>query len=986
MTTNGRATQVARTTDALKIFISYSSHDMAAADSIVDDLERSGFAVTIDRRDLPYGEEWQKELAGFIAASDTVVWLVSPDSVKSKWVNWELGEVGRLSKRLVPVRIRDVSVADLPEALGRVHLLPADGIYDRARHHADLVKTLNTDRAWLKRATSLGEDAREWVVAGRDSAQLLRGKALADAETWSIRTPRNVPSPPSEVLELILASRRGQRLRQRRVVILSLAAAIVAIVLAGTALIFQKRAEEQAAIAMANDSTALAEISNRAAEENRPIDALMLALAAWPGVRHPERPPLRRVADALKKALPLVHERGVRLESVAYASFTPDSTRLLTVSPAGEARLINLETQSLELSFNSEESPVSMAISPDRSVVALHDDLWSLKSGTLIGSLVRPDDYSLGEPVFSRDGRFLAAPCAASAACVWDGKTGMLLRTLKGHSGNVHSASFSPDGKRIVTTSDDKTTRVWEVDSGKELAKLGVNGSRETTLALFSPDGKRLVAIAWTDILLWNTSDWTLIGRGAHDDDIRAVQFSPDSSLLATGSQDRTAKVWVVEDTKLSEAYSIRHGGEVTSIDFSADRSVILTGSQDHTVRMTAIQTGASITTLAGHASGIKKLAFSPNGARMITIDDESTSQLWTYKAGKPRQLDKLRGNYRVLAITSNGARSVVEDNGIFKVVDGNGNGIAQLQNTAAYDAMLSNAILSIGGKYVLLTESDTAQLWNGESGEAIGPLMDVSAAAFSPDDRTLATASEGRITLRQVDSAKIIAEFVAGHPVQRIFFSHDGSHIGAAVSDQSIRVWNVATATMTKIEIALETADPPPPDTIVFDPYGSGQVMFASFSSDDTLILAASRAGNIGVVDWKKGKVIRRFATDHYGDFSAALSRDATRLFTVGSDRAARAWDTATGAQIAMLRETGVGAHAPGLTPDGSNLFIPTFDGLNIWDVSSIETGDAFQVACQRLTNNTSLEEIRERYGLGELAPICGDNAPLKVEWADLK
>src|SRR5262245_53730728 len=71
--------------DALKIVISYSRADMATADALVEVLERNGFTVAIDRRDLPYAEEWQKELTNFIARSDTVVWLVSTDSVKSKW-------------------------------------------------------------------------------------------------------------------------------------------------------------------------------------------------------------------------------------------------------------------------------------------------------------------------------------------------------------------------------------------------------------------------------------------------------------------------------------------------------------------------------------------------------------------------------------------------------------------------------------------------------------------------------------------------------------------------------------------------------------------------------------------------------------------------------------------------------------------------------------------------------------------------------------
>ncbi|MEO1334478.1 MAG: TIR domain-containing protein, partial [Myxococcota bacterium] len=73
-------------------------------DALVATLEAEGFEVTIDRRDLPFGEEWQGELRDFILGSDTVIWLVSPSSVGSRWVNWELGEVQRAGKRLMRIR------------------------------------------------------------------------------------------------------------------------------------------------------------------------------------------------------------------------------------------------------------------------------------------------------------------------------------------------------------------------------------------------------------------------------------------------------------------------------------------------------------------------------------------------------------------------------------------------------------------------------------------------------------------------------------------------------------------------------------------------------------------------------------------------------------------------------------------------------------------------------------------------------------------
>lgn len=97
-----------RADERLKVFISYSRADMGITDSLVEALEASGFEVLIDRRDLPYGEKWQRVLYEFIRDCDTVVFLASKASVASKWVSWELQQVTTLKKRLMPVMLVEV--------------------------------------------------------------------------------------------------------------------------------------------------------------------------------------------------------------------------------------------------------------------------------------------------------------------------------------------------------------------------------------------------------------------------------------------------------------------------------------------------------------------------------------------------------------------------------------------------------------------------------------------------------------------------------------------------------------------------------------------------------------------------------------------------------------------------------------------------------------------------------------------------------------
>lgn len=196
-------------TQKIRIFISYARVDAEIADRIVADLERAGLETRIDRRDLPYGEEWQAELAEFIRLSDTVVWLVSPSSLRSRWCNWELGEVQRTNKRLLPVRIRDLGDEPLPEVLGRVHVLPATDVYDSAQHAPLLAEALSQDRDWIRFHTRIADRAAEWSARGRRPDRLLRGRALAEAQRWRDERPDSAPRISSDALDLILQSRRA---------------------------------------------------------------------------------------------------------------------------------------------------------------------------------------------------------------------------------------------------------------------------------------------------------------------------------------------------------------------------------------------------------------------------------------------------------------------------------------------------------------------------------------------------------------------------------------------------------------------------------------------------------------------------------------------------------------------------------------------------------------------------------------------------------
>ncbi len=254
----------------LRAYISYSRGDMVIADRLVAALEMQGFAATIDRRDIPCSDQWQEEHAILMRASDAIIWLVSAQSVRSRRCNRELGEAMRLNKRLVPLAIEAVPPEALPEMLGRIETLPAEGAFELEKHLGALVDALNADGNWLIEHTRLAEHGRQWLAQKRTPELLLRGSALKEAEAWADKRPDGAPPPNEEALELVLASRRARGRRLRVGIAASLIVALAGVGLAGSAYFESADAIKERELAREGQAHAVA--AEQLAEEHAASD------------------------------------------------------------------------------------------------------------------------------------------------------------------------------------------------------------------------------------------------------------------------------------------------------------------------------------------------------------------------------------------------------------------------------------------------------------------------------------------------------------------------------------------------------------------------------------------------------------------------------------------------------------------------------------------------------------------------------------------
>ncbi len=246
--------------------------------------------------------------------------------------------------------------------------------------------------------------------------------------------------------------------------------------------------------------------------------------------------------------------------------------------------------------------------------------------------------------VFTPDGRYLVSASEDKTIRVWDLSLGKTVRMLRGQigpgsEGNIFAMDLSPDGRRLAAGGYPSRwgIRLHDFHSGEILALLKGHDNVVNALA-FSPDGHRLASgSADNTARIWDVANRRAVHtlRG-HTDDIYAVAFTPDGLRMVTGSLDHTLRLWRVADGKLIRAMR-GHTDKVDAVAVSR-HGRIASGSWDHTIRLWDGKTGAFIKTLADQGTQIGSLSFSPDGRYLLSgVGDGPNNycHLWSVPNGR---------------------------------------------------------------------------------------------------------------------------------------------------------------------------------------------------------------------------------------------------------------------------------------------------------------------------------------------------------------
>jgi eukaryotic-like serine/threonine-protein kinase len=364
---------------------------------------------------------------------------------------------------------------------------------------------------------------------------------------------------------------------------------------------------------------------------------------------------------------------------------------------------------------------------------------------------------------------------------------------LKGHRGDVHAIAFSPDGSRVVTSSSDRTTRVWDVNPRGRV----VQSSHTGLFQLAYVDGGRSIVATRRDGMVerWDlaSGDRTLLGQ--HAAEAYPVQASLDGRAVVTGGWDGTVIWW---DLAHGTSRTLRAAGQrVWSLDLSRDGAWLAISSDDG-AELVQVSTGER-RSLVGHRGTVYNAAFSPDGSLLATVGADLSVRLWTIPDGEPGAV--LRGHTEIPTeptFTKDG----------HTLITGSWDGTVRLwdlpEGTSrvlrGHDAAIRALALSPSGR-LLATGSydDTVRIWDLQSGVSQtlrGHTAEVRSLAFSPDGALLASASWDH-TVRMWDLETGSSQPLVGprDRVHRVAFRPDGEELAAVAADGTLWLWPVALA-----------------------------------------------------------------------------------------------------------------------------------------------------------------------------------------------
>ena len=961
-----------------QVFLAYAQADAEVMDFIRRGLWRQGFTVWSSQTDIPSGKAFKQAVNRGIEEADSMVYLLSPDALKSEYCRYELKYALTLNKRIIPLLITPLGAAERPSELASLQYIDLTKTLQKEesqRDDSELIKALRENAVYYNQHKSLLVKALKWKRQQQNSSVLLRGYDLRHAAAWLKTAIGHASHPATTFHRDFIQASLDQPPPSSIDVFISYSSAD-----ADIARKLNSALQSQGKTTWFDQESIAAGTANFQKEIYQGIEISdnFLFILSPRSINSPYcKLEVDHGARFNKRFITVLHQ------PVNTAELHPQL-----------AKVQWLDFSQQRGNFTTHFSHLIRTLDTDRDHVQSHtkwlqralewrqkecsDDLLLRGAESAIASQWLQDSQTEQKipVVTSEQQAFITASQAAVKAEVHREKRRMVITqsllagmsvlfliaagasalafrnnnrlTLDERAAEVSRALITQPVEGLLEAlqlTRRSRVRLRELRPsvrstlrnaiGITVEKNRLNGHQEAVWSVaFSPDGQTIARAGFDDVIyLWDQNGNRLgdpiEGRG---DSIWSVAFSPDGQTIASAGSDMTVRLWDLQGNPGGNSLE-NHQGHVKTVAFSPDGSWIVSGDQGGSVRLWDRQGNLLLPPLqADGQSTVWSVAFSPDSSQIVSSREDGLIHLWNLQGQLLNTLRGHRGAVNSVVFSPDGRliASGGADN-IIRIWDRQGTLLHQLEGHT--DIVMSLAFSPNSQWLISGADDNTVRVWRRD-GQPVGPPLIgheyyVYAVAVSPDGGTILSGGEDQ-TLRLWDmQAALQRQSTRIHPsaVNGMAVSDDGETLVTASDDRTVKLLNSRGETLvsplkghTDVVLAVDIS----PD---------GQIV-ASGSADTTVKLWNRQGNEIVTLDGHEAAVN-----------AVAIHPTQSLLATASDDKTIRLWDLQGNPISPPLTGHDDKVNTMVFSPDGQLLASGSDDRtIRLWDAQGNPVGEPME------------------------------------------